>query len=52
MVETATLMQMNEIATEEKHHVLCINMLAGDAHHMPYWNLDEILVVSEMWEQD
>ena len=52
MVEKKTLMRMYEIATEKKFNFLYINLLAGDADHMFYWNLDKRLIVSQMGEDD
>ena len=50
MVDKKTLMQMCEIATEEKYIFLYINLLGNDADHMFYWNLDKRLIVSKMVE--
>ena len=52
MVDKKTLMRMYEIATEKKYNFLYINLLAGDADHMFYWNLDKRLIVSQMEEDD
>ena len=52
MVDKKTLMRMYEIATEKKFNFLYINLLAGDADHMFYWNLDKRLIVSQMIEED
>ena len=52
MVDKKTLMRMYEIATEKKFNFLYINLLAGDADHMFYWNLDKRLIVSQMGEDD
>ena len=52
MVDKKTLMRMYEIATEKKFNFLYINLLAGDADHMFYWNLDKRLIVSQMGEED
>ena len=52
MVDKKTLMRMYEIATEKKYNFLYINLLAGDADHMFYWNLDKRLIVSKMIEDD
>ena len=52
MVDKKTLMRMYEIATEKKYNFLYINLLAGDADHMFYWNLDKRLIVSQMGEED
>ena len=52
MVDKKTLMRMYEIATEKKFNFLYINLLASDADHMFYWNLDKRLIVSKMLEED
>ena len=52
MVDKKTLMRMYEIATEKKFNFLYINLLASDADHMFYWNLDKSLIVSQMIEED
>ena len=52
MVDKKTLMRMYEIATDRKFNFLYINLLAGDADHMFYWNLDKRLIVSQMGEED
>ena len=46
MVDKKTLMRMYEIATENNYNFLYINLLAGYADHMFYWNLDTRLIVS------
>ena len=48
MVDKKTLMRMYEIATEKKFNFLYINLLAADADHMFYWNLDKRFIVSEL----
>ena len=48
MVGKKTLMQMYEIATNEKYNFLYINLLGNDADNMFYWNLDKRLKVSRM----
>ena len=52
MVDKKSLIRMYEIATEKKFNFLYINLLAGDADHMFYWNLDKRLIVSQMEEDD
>ena len=52
MVDKKTPMRMYEIATEKKYNFLYINLLAGDAGHMFYWNLDKRLIVRQMGEDD
>ena len=51
MVDKKTLVQIYEIATEEKYNFLYINLLAGDADHMFYWNLDKRFIVSQLEDQ-
>ena len=51
MVDKNILMRMYEIATEQKYNFLYINLLAADADHMFYWNLDKRLIVSRMLEE-
>ena len=39
---------MYEIATEKKYNFLYINLLASDADHMFFWDLDKRMIVSEL----
>ena len=48
MVDKKTLMEIYKIATEQKYNFLYINLLASDADHMFYWNLDKRMIVSEL----
>ena len=48
MVDKKTLMEMYKTAADQKYNFLYINLLAGDADHMFYWDLDKRLVVSQM----
>ena len=48
MVDKKTLMELYKTATEQKYNFLYINLLAGDADHMFYWNLDKRFTVSDM----
>ena len=48
MVDKKTLMRMYEIATKKKFNFLYINLLAADADHMFYRNLDKRFIVSEL----
>ena len=52
MVDKKILMRMYEIAIEKKFNFLYIIILAADADHMFYWNLDKRLIVSQMEEDD
>ena len=48
MVDKKTRMEMYKTATDQKYNFLYINLLAGDADHMFYWNLDKRFTVSDM----
>ena len=52
MVDKKTLMEIYKIATDQKYNFLYINLLAADADHMFYWNLDKRLIVSNMREDE
>ena len=52
MVDKKTLMRTYQIATEKKFNIPYINLLADDANHMFYSNLDKTLIVSQMGEED
>ena len=51
-VDRKTLKHIYDIATGQKYNFLYINLLAADADHMFYWNLDKRFIVSEMLEDD
>ena len=48
MVDKKTLMEIYKLATDQKYNFLFINLLAADADHMFYWNLDKRIIVSRM----
>ena len=50
MVDRKTLKAMYDQATEAKYNFLYINLLASDADHMFYWNLDQRFEPSAMTE--
>ena len=50
MVDKKTLMEIYKLATDQKYNFLFINLLAADADHMFYWNLDKRIIVSKMLE--
>ncbi|MDA8583153.1 hypothetical protein N9L68_02945 [bacterium] len=52
MVDKKTLVELYMTATEKKYNFLNINLLARDADHMFYWNIDTRLIVRQMGHVD